>query len=693
MTPPPDRPDDDDDGSDQSADAAFSRQRELETELEREKGFLRTLIRTIPDLVWLKDPDGIYLACNPKFERFFGATEAEIVGKTDYDFVDADLADFFRAHDRMAMEAGGPSVNEEEITYADDGHRELLETIKTPMHDAQGVLIGVLGVARDITQRRHAEDQIRKLSRAVEQSPSSIVITDLDARIEFVNDAFLRTAGYRREEVIGQNPRILQSGETPKETYHALWRALQQGQQWQGEFHNRRKDGSEYVESAIIAPIRQEDGRITHYLAVKEDITEKKRNAEELDRHRHHLLDLVAERTLQLAQAKDAAEAANRTKSSFLANMSHEIRTPMNAIIGLTHLLQREQPTERQHDRLQKIASSASHLLGVLNDILDISKIESEKLVLESAPFSLNELAENLESLISDRLLAKGLRFETDLADLPTLLIGDRMRVSQVLLNYLANAVKFTEAGVIRLRGRVIEEGANTLLIRFEVSDTGIGISAEVRQRLFQAFEQADASTTRTFGGTGLGLAINRRLARLMGGDVGVESEPGQGSTFWITLRFGKEDWLEPPPRAEDDNRLEDALRRDFSHCRILLAEDDFINQEVALELLRNAAGLHTDLAVNGEEALALAANTAYDLILMDVQMPLMDGLEATRALRLLPAYAHTPILAMTANAFDEDRQRCIAAGMNGHVPKPVDPDRLFEVMLHWLRPHRREPR
>lgn len=520
----------------------ISRQRALEDELQHERSLLRTFIRTIPDLVWLKDREGVYLACNPKFERFFGATEEKIVGKTDYDFVERSLADFFRTHDRAAMAAGGPCVIEEQIRFADDGHHEFVETITTPMFDAKGTLIGVLGIARDITQRRAAEEQIRKLSRSVEQSPSSIVITDLEASIEFVNDAFLEVTGYSRAEVIGKNPRLLQSGATPKTTHEAMWLALTQGMAWQGEFHNKRKDGSEYVEFAIVAPIHQPDGRISHYLAIKEDITEQKRNAEELARHRHHLMDLVEERTLALSIAKEAAEAANRAKSTFLANMSHELRTPMNAIIGIAHLLGRNNSDATQQVKLLKLSNSANILLELLNNILDLSKIDAEYLTLDLTDFTLGNLCDSLESLVADKALSRQIRLDFEIPQaLESLgLLGDALRLQQILLNLLSNAIKFTEQGYVHLVVRVERETPDDLLLTFEVSDSGIGIPREALPRIFNPFEQADGSTTRRYGGAGLGLTICQRLIRLMGGEIKVVSSLGKGSTFSFTLLFPK---------------------------------------------------------------------------------------------------------------------------------------------------------
>ena len=775
---------------------------------EQKMMFNHLVLENSGPMLWIDRVTQRVVYGNPAACRHFGYAVEQLLGMRiedfDVDFTQADVAKL----DEALTQTRAPVHLESRHVRKDGQVRNVEATVFLTETDERNMYVCNF---KDVTSQKQAEQERRRqqatLDSLINSIPDSVYYKDLQGRYLGCNTAYATLVGYGVDQVRGRTSSELFDPEIVARIRQREALVVEELREQRTELWKTYPDGREALFEIVISPLWDEHGQAQGVLGIGRDITERKRIEQES------------------RQAREIAEEATRLKSDFLANMSHEIRTPMNAIIGLSHLVLKTDLSARQRDYVQKVQASGQHLLGVINDILDFSKVEAGKLDLEQADFELERLLDNTGSLVSEKCHAKGLELVFEVApDVPHVLVGDSLRIGQVLLNYANNAVKFTEKGEVVVSVRASERTERDVLLHFRVRDTGIGLAPEQIARLFQSFSQADTSTTRKFGGTGLGLAISKRLTELMGGEVGVESEPGKGSTFWFSARvgvgqarrrellpnpdlrgrralvvddndharavildmlqgmtfattevasgvaaieevrraaqqgqpydivyldwrmpgmdgietarrirslglesppmllmvtaFGREEMLKeasrtgienvlvkpvtasmlfdttmgvlgarrPAPAAAADGGGADQRLAAIRGSRILLVEDNDINQQVARELLEDA-GMQVEVADNGEVALRMAQERSFDLVFMDMQMPVMDGLTATRELRRIGRLARLPIVAMTANAMETDRLRCLDAGMNDFLVKPIDPQDLWAILLRWIQP------
>ncbi|MCG8404825.1 MAG: PAS domain S-box protein [Phycisphaerales bacterium] len=630
---------------------------------------------------------------NDGFTRMSGYTIQDALNKSPGELLQCEKTDPTTARVmRDACRTGRP-FRGEILNRGKDGREYWLDIDIQPQFDSEGVLTGFMAVNSDITElvlaRERAEQALREIEalRAALDEHTLVSIADRSGKIIDVNTGFCRISGYSREELLGQDHRILNSGTHPKSFWVDMRKTIASGRSWRGEVCNRCKDGSRYWVDSKVVPYFGSDGEIEKYVSIRFDITAQKAAEQSL----RETMEQLESQTMVAHNLAAEAEAASIAKSEFLANMSHEIRTPLTAILGFAETLSDTLKDPRNQEAASTIKRNGEHLLGIINDILDISKVEAGKMTMETIRRNPVQIIADVASLMKVKADGAGLTldFEYD-GDIPETIQTDPTRLRQILINLIGNAIKFTEVGGVRLITSFVDDNLKPVL-QFDVVDTGIGMTVEQIAKLFQPFTQADTSTTRRFGGTGLGLTISKRFAKILGGDISVvDTEPGVGTRFRLTIATGPLKGVKMVQNSASDMIVENQTKAatgettvNIQGVRILLAEDGPDNQRLITHLLKKA-GADVTVQENGQLAMeaaltALDDGTPFDVILMDMQMPVMDGYQATRRLRE-HGYAG-PIIALTAHAMDGDRQKCINAGCDDYATKPIDRKKLISTI------------
>jgi PAS domain S-box-containing protein len=647
----------------------ITERKRAEEAISNERTLLRTIIDLIPDAIYVKGSDGRKILANLKEVALSGKnSEDEVIGKTDEELFPDREERNFEEEDQLVLESGKSIIDIEGKLLDKNGHLRWLLGSKVPLRNVQGEIIGIVGLNHDITERKHTEEELLKLSRAVEQSPTAVIITNPKGDIEYVNNKFCEVTGYSKEEAIGQNPRVLKSGHQDQDFYKKLWATILSGKEWKGEFRNKKKNGELYWESALISPLVNKDEEITHFVAVKEDVTEKRKMIEEL------------------ITAKEKAEEMNRLKSNFLANMSHELRTPLNGILGYSEVLVSQLDSPVQTEMAEGIYQSGKRLSETLNFILDLSEAETNSIEVIAKDIAVVPLAKNSISLCSNDATKKNLQMETIIKDENILAHLDEHLFGRIIYSLIDNAIKFTDSGKISIEiGTEINSEQDWMYIK--IKDTGIGIPENKINLIWDEFRQVSEGLNRSYEGAGLGLTISKKAVELMHGVITVESELGVGSIF--TVKFPrvtvipKKDELiigiQPKIIPQEKGTI---LQKELP--LVLCVEDDFVNRNIVKLFLKNICVVET--AEDGETAIQLATEKKYDLFLMDINLGGgKNGMEVVSEILKNEKYAGTPIVAVTAYAMGSDKAEFLEGGCTHYLPKPFHKSDIIDLVTTLL--------